>query len=238
MEASQAGGQAATNGDGQGEGQGQGPDVAALAEQLGANTASVEELRGFIQSQQELLQSQPWAAQQGEGEGEPEGYDLSFLDPSEPGFDPETAAQQFGALVQQAAQDQAKQMLQEQIDPLRNDMTEMRHEREVRDLVAECPELADPEVAKKVAGEGGLADQMAQDLGMPALAQEPKFWRLAYFAGRAAEAANAEGGESPQAAHLEGGGGAAPAGGSQGNDFVQMLDDAAGGGRKAALPFH
>jgi hypothetical protein len=60
---------------------------------------------------------------------------------------------------------------------------------------------------------------------------------MAYITGKAMETANEEGAEAPSAAHLEGGGGAAPAG-SQ----VDALTQVFGGGEdiplgRRALPF-
>jgi hypothetical protein len=87
--------------------------------------------------------------------------------------------------------------------------------------------MAQEEVANAVIKTAG---ELAQQLGKPELANEPKFWRVAYMMGKAAEAANSEGRDAPNAAHLEGGGGATPAG-SQVN-WADMIVNA--GGRKGS----
>jgi hypothetical protein len=82
-----------------------------------------------------------------------------------------------------------------------------------------------------------LAKEMAEHNGHPELSQEPWFVRMVYTAGKALEAAQEEGAESPSAAHLEGGGGAAPAG-SQVDAMTQVFgagEDQPLGRR--ALPF-
>jgi hypothetical protein len=108
-------------------------------------------------------------------------------------------------------------------------MENMRRDQAARDLAGEFPELAEPEMAQKVAGRGGLAEQAAAMLGQPQLAAEPSFWRLAYMAHKAAEAANQEGSGDPGAASLEAGGGAGPAQFSEA-DYVKAIRNAGGGG--------
>jgi hypothetical protein len=81
-------------------------------------------------------------------------------------------------------------------------------EQGARDVASEIPALQDEGTAREVVG---LARQMAEELGDPALGDNPALWRLAYYAYAGQQAANAENGaESPQTARLEGGGGAAP----------------------------
>lgn len=212
MEASQAGlagGDAAQQqgGEAQNAQQQGGPDVGALAQQLETLSGGQEELRQF-------LMSQPWQQQEPAGE-EPETpetpLDLSqFLDPMEAAYDPQQLAERLSGYVQQEASRMAQEMVQQHIEPLKGEWSEMRVQQEAQMLVDEFPELGQPEVAEKVAGKGGVAEQLAQQLGMPELAAQPKFWRIAYIASRAMDAMQEEGAEDPRAAHLEGGGGARP----------------------------
>jgi hypothetical protein len=231
VEASQAGlaGGDAAQGDGQqqqGEG---GQDVGALAEQLQAMQAGQEELRQF-------LTSQPWQQQQqGEEQQEEtaeEPLDLSFLDPEDPGFDPNALAERLGGLISQTAEQRAQAL----IAPVQQQQAEMRRQNEARDLVAEFPEIANEETAQQVTS---VARQLAEANGHPELADEPWMWRLTYLAGRAIDSANDEGSDEPGAAHLEGGGGARPTGGQQGDPadaYRQALREAARGG-SSVLPF-
>jgi hypothetical protein len=187
---------AAGNDGGQDAGQQQqaGPDLSALASQMESLTSGQEELRQFMQQ---------FTAQPEEQQVDPYAYDPAALagyeDPA--GADPDVFAQQVEQRIQQA--------LQQQLAPMQEQLQQARVEREADALVGEFPELAEPEIAQKVVG---LAKQMAEQNGRPELANEPWFWRMAYMAGRAAENANTEGRDAPQAAHLEGGGGATPAG--------------------------
>lgn len=225
MEASQAG----LAGDGQAQGgddagQQQAPDTAALAQQLEALTGGQEEMRQF-------LMSQPWQqAEAQEAEQEIPGdepLDLSFLDPTEPGFDPNQVADRLGGLIDNVVE----QRLQREINPLRESMDEQRRDLESRDLVAEFPEFGDPQIADQVVD---ASKQIAQAYGKPELANEPWFWRLTYMAGRAAESANEEGSGDPEAAHLEGGGGARPGGNPQ-VDLGEQIVSARRG--RSVLPF-
>lgn len=204
-----------------------GPDVSQLAEQLGQLSAGQEELRNF-------LQSQPWQQQEApDPEPESDPMDLSFLDPADPSFDPEALAERLGGLVEQTAERRAQALLQQHVDPLRNDVAEMRRQAESDRLVAEFPELAEEGTAEQVVS---LSRQIAEAQGRPELADEPWFWRMTYMAGRAAEAANGEGAEPP-AAHLEGGGGAVPASsGADLGDLIVSGGEGAPRGRRA-LPF-
>ena len=105
---------------------------------------------------------------------------------------------------------------------------------QMRDLVDEFPDMANPDVAKEIVGQ---AHELAQANGWPQeMAADPRFWRLTYAAQQAFAAAQEEGRDDPQAAHLEGGGGAASAQRSSGDDFLKMLDDGTQGGRNV-LPF-
>jgi hypothetical protein len=227
--------EASVAGQGQGDaGQGeaaqqQGPDLSALADQLGTLSAGQDEMREF-------LQSQPWQTtdgqqeQQDPGQQEPE-LDLSqYIDPADPQYDPAQLAQHLSDVVEKVV----SQRVEQGLAPLQEQVRDVRQEREWQAIADEFPELADEEVARPVFG---LAKTLAEHNGHPELSQEPWFVRMAYITGTAMEKANQEGAESPSAAHLEGGGGAAPAG-SQ----VDALTQVFGAGEdmplgRRALPF-
>jgi hypothetical protein len=156
--------------------------------------------------------------------------DLSFLDPGDPQYDPTQLAEQLSGLVDQVAQ----QRLEAGLAPIQEQVQDMRREREWQAVADQFPELVNEEVARPVFQ---LAKEMAEHNGHPELQQEPWFVRMVYTAGKALEAANEEGAEAPSAAHLEGGGGAAPAG-SQVDAMTQVFgagEDQPLGRR--ALPF-
>lgn len=223
MEASQAGlaGGDAGEAQGQAEGQQGGQDTAELAQALEQMQGSHEELRQF-------LMSQPWqqqeAAEQGEPEAEP--LDLSFLEGADPEFDPQGFSESLGQLINQTVE----QRIQAATQPLAEQQAEMRRQSQAERLVGEFPELADEKVATEVVS---VARQIAEANGHPGLANEPWFWRTVYMAGRAAETANEEGAETPGAAHLEGGGGAGPAGGDV--DLGEQIVSSRRG--RSVLPF-
>lgn len=237
MEASAAAGQAGGDGAAQGEGEGtadqqQGPDVAALAEQLGSLSSSQEAMREALQQ----IQQSPALREQAEAvEEQHPGIDLSFLNEADP-FDPEA----LKTAMESVAQQTRDQVLQEHVAPLAERLDGMQFEQDAARLFAEFPELGDPEVAEPLLKPGGLAEQMAMELGLPEqaakdLAAKPAFVRLAYMASRAAAAAQEEeGAESPAAAHLEGGSGARP--GAQQVDLGDQIVGAARGG-SSVLPF-
>jgi hypothetical protein len=219
------GGEGQAQGAGQGEGQGQpqgGPDLSGLVEQIGTIASGQEEMRQF-------LASNPWAAQAGQEEAESGGeLDLSFLDPAANVYEnPDAVAERLN----QTLNGVVDQRTQAAVAPIQQQMVEMRRDQQARDLAAEFPELAEPDMAKKVAGPGGLAVTLAEQLGRPELAAEPSFWRLAYMANKAAEAANAEQGSGdPGAAHLESGNGAGP--GLTEADLVKQIAESGGRGSR------
>lgn len=224
------GGDAAAQGNGEAQAaQESGGSEAQLAQQLSELASSQQDL-------QQWLRSEPWQQQetpQEEAQTQEEPLDLSWLDPADPGYDPEQIAQRLGGLIEQAADRRAQEMRQSDIDPLKNELADMRRQSEAERLVGEFPALGETETANEVVQ---VARQIAEANNRPELANEPWFWRLTYMAGTAAEAANEEGSESPRAAHLEGGGGAAPAAGQV--DYAAQIID--GGGEhlgRRALPF-
>jgi hypothetical protein len=71
-------------------------------------------MQGSQEQMFQFLQGQPWLQQEGqEGEGEqpaPEDFDLSFLDPADPQFDPSQVAERLSGLIDQATQRQVQAM--------------------------------------------------------------------------------------------------------------------------------
>lgn len=211
-----------------------GPDIGELAQQLSQLGQGQQEL-------QEFLRSAPWQQQQQEtgqqAGGEPAGQepppmevDLSFLD--DPTLDPAQAAERLNGQISQIVQQGVQQGLQQHIQPLAADVAEQRREAQMERLVGEFPEMGEIETAKEVVG---LARQYAEMLGQPQLGEEPAFWRIMYAAGRAFDQAKQEQGSGdPGAATLEGGGGATPGGGQQGDRFDAALKAKRG---SSALPF-
>lgn len=209
------GGEAAENG------QQAGPDFGALSSQLEQIVGGQEELRQY-------LASEPWRQQQGGQEAaqqEPAApeVDLSFLDPADPAYDPEQLTERLTSTFAQYVE----QAQQQAIAPVMQQMTEMRQEAELRDLLGEFPDLGDEQTSRQVVE---AAHQYAQALNMPQLANEAGFLRLVYLSGRAIDAAQNEGAEAPGVAHLEGGGGANP-GGSQVDPVDAILKP---GGKRGA----
>jgi hypothetical protein len=224
----QAGGDAGTTGNGdagngEAQGQGQGPDLSRMVDQIGQIASGQEEMRQY-------LASNPWTPQDAEPqqEGTPdEGLDLSWLDPQATAYDdPQAVADRLNTQINGAVDQRAQKLMA----PMAEQMAEMRRDQQARDLAAEFPEIATDEMANKIAGPGGLAAQMADQLGQPGLAAEPGFWRLVYMAHRAAESGNQDGSDGP-AATLEAGGGPGPA--AQTNeDIVKGIMEAGGRGSK------
>lgn len=205
-----------------GQGNGNGGDGAqAAAQQTGGGAQAqdvsglLERLDGLTQGQEqmrEFLASNPWAQAQAQHTDQDQGDrtdqfgDLSFLD--EPTITPDQLKESLNGLITAAVQ----QHVQQAVGPVAQQAQELRRDQEARDLVSEFPELATEEMANKVAGKGGLASTLAQNLGHPELAGDPKMWRVAYMLHKAAESANQQGASGPDAAHLESGHGAGPAG--------------------------
>lgn len=214
----------------QGEAQGDGgggdaPSTAQIAEMLAAQQASQDQMYQY-------LQSQPWAQQEAP-EAEPEAapeLDLSFLDMDSPEYNPEQVAQRLGGLIEQTVEQRVQQGIQQAVTPLQQQQQEMIQRQQVAELVGEFPEMADEAVYTDVLKH---ATAIADAMGQPELRNNPVLWRITYMAGRAADAAQEESGEVPAAAHLEGGAGAAPAGGGQ------DMGDAIVGARRgnSVLPF-
>lgn len=229
----QAGGEGQAQAEGQGRGaEAQGPDLSGMVEQLGTLSSGMEEIRQLLP----ILQQQQQGQQEGEAEQDQGSeLDLSWLDQpqtleADPAMLQQRLTEQISGLVDQRAQALTA--------PMAEQMTEMRRDQQARDLAAEFPELAEPERAQKIAGKGGLAEQMATQLGRPELAAEPSFWRLVHMADKAAEAANAENGSGgPEAARLESGSGPGPAAPRTEADLVNDIVNAGDGLGKRVLDF-
>jgi hypothetical protein len=227
--------EASVAGTGQGDG---GQDGGAEAQ---PQYVTSDQFDSFVQSQQEMQemlrnaqfsnqqqQQQTQPTQEAEPEAAPE-LDLSFLEDA--GYDSQdTAERLMGAFGQQI--EQATKPLIQRLEQQDQMIREQRYERDAEALVAELPELAKPEVQQQVLG---LASELIQTNNWSEdLLHDPKFWRVAYFAAKAADTANSEGSEQPNAAHLEGGGGATPA--SAQVDPAQLIAEQPREGR-AAFPW-
>jgi hypothetical protein len=226
MSAGEAAGQQA---DGQAqEGQAaeqQGPDFGALTQQLEAQGQSLEQLR-------EYLQSNPWAAQEQQGEPaqEEQPLDLGFLESGDPQFDQELAQN-----LQQLIQSQVEQGVQQHLSPLQERLQTFERMDQARELTSEFPELNEPEHAQRVIG---MSREYAEMMGKPELADEPAMWRLMHLANAAMVAAKEEEGNT-SAAHVEGAGGAG-AGGQPQVDLGDLIVNGQGEGAplgRRALPF-
>jgi hypothetical protein len=194
------------------------------ADQFNALTAGQDELKQALQTiAQQVQQPQPTP----EAEPQVPEMDLSFLE--DDGYDDTQVAERLAQTFQQ----QVDAAIQQRVEPLQQQIQEQQHEREAQALVDEFPELATKEVQDEVLG---LASELIQTNGWPQeMIHDPKFWRMTYMTAKAVKAANAEtGAESRAAAHLEGGGGATPAGSQV--DPAQAIIDAGRSGR-SVLPF-
>jgi hypothetical protein len=203
----------------------QGPDFGALTQQLEAQGQSLEQLR-------EYLQSNPWAAQEQQGEPaqEEQPLDLGFLESGDPQFDQELAQN-----LQQLIQSQVQQGIQQAVTPLEERQARQERLDQARELTDEFPELNDPEHAQRIIG---MSREYAEMMGKPELADEPAMWRLMHLANAAMVAAKEEEGNT-SAAHVEGAGGAG-AGGQPQVDLGDLIVNGQGEGAplgRRALPF-
>lgn len=199
----QAGGEGAAQAS-QGQGESQGPDLSTLAQSLGQQGETLEQMRQFLSSQP--WQQQQEAAQEDQGSEE---IDLSWLD-QEMTLNPDAAAQRLNDVISQSIDQRAQALMA----PVVERQNQMRINQEARDLADRFPDLQDAENAKALAGPGGLVEQALQHADpnvAKQLAAEPWFWGLVHMSNKAAEIANNEGTNAPGAAHLESGSGAGPA---------------------------
>jgi hypothetical protein len=233
VEASQAQvGEAQSNGEGQAAEQqaaNKGLDVsAALGIQQPAQESGGEDPYAIAreiaqQALTEFQQNLP-AQQQVETQQQDPDLDLSFLDPAEPGFDADQVMQHFQQVAQEVAQRENKE--------LREGLENLRMENEAAILLGEHPEMADPQIYQDVVK---AAQVYAQRLGTPELGNKPQFWGHVYKLAKAEQARQEEeASNAPRAAHLEGGGGAAPSGSQV--DLGDLIVGAPQGG-SSVLPF-
>lgn len=160
-----------------------------------------------------------------------ESFDGGF--DGEPGDVAEAIASSTDQYVQAAMAPLANELSQ-----TREQMSEMDTRAKIGDLISGRPELGDPSVGKQVVE---AAHAFADANGVPELGSQPWLWGLVYDAMKGHEyAAEEEGREyaDPEAAHLEGGGGAAPMG-LPPDAGDRILNAHRSGGRKggSALPF-
>jgi hypothetical protein len=202
----------------EGQAESQGPDLSQITGQLETLGTGLEEMRQFMQAQQQP--AEPQAEEQAADE-----VDLSWLD--QVSLEDPSVAQ----AAQAKLNEQLSGIVDQRTQALSQQLTSLQHDIQARDLAAEFPEIATEEMAQKVAGRGGLAEQMAGQLGNPELASQPSFWRLVYMAHKAAETASQDGSENPGAGHLEGGSGPGPAPQSE-EDIVKGIMGAGGVGSK------
>jgi hypothetical protein len=234
METGQGAGGANGQGDGQqqgGEGADSGPDFAAMQQALSSQGETLESMRDFLQSApwQDIQQAQGQEApQQDDPFGE---LDLGILDPDvAAGMDPQQFSQQLSQTISQAAEQIADRQVEQRVGPVEQQLAEMQRQQDVASLVGEFPEIAEEDTAKQVLQAAG---QLAEQMGQPELGQNPKFWRVVYMAGRAADAAAEEQGDISAPAGLESGAGATPGGG--GGDLGDQIVGARAG--RGVLPF-
>lgn len=194
-----AGDAAVDGGDATTQQDGQQPDISA-------QLASMTDL---LESQRDLLQSEPWKAPEAEDTPVDEPPDLSFLDDQQPNYTPEQAAKGLQDLVKSLAAEETRAL----VEPLAKQQQEMQTRQETDELIARYPQMGDDAVASQVVD---TARQLSAELGHPELASSPRMFELVYLAGRAADQSNAETAGTGGAATLEGAGGASPGGSGQG----------------------
>lgn len=221
--------------------QGEHADVNGLIEALAGAHQDQQELLAYLRSAPDQHGSvgAPDPAQLQQQQFQQPQQDLSYLNPDDPAWNPELAAQRLQQMWDQEAERRNQVFEQQRIAPLEARLNEQVQRGEYDRLAAEFPELEHPEVADQVMG---VSRQYASLMGDPTVAENPAFVRLVYMAGRGAEAANLEASQqAPQAATLEGAGGAGVAAQAQGVTAEQLLGvGAASGGplKSRALPFH
>lgn len=248
MEASAAGlagpasgdGEAAQNGQqapaqGQQEGQQQAPQgdaaIAQMAEQMAAMSGTQEEMRAFLQAQAEQIQQTQTATQQ----EQQQQIDTSFLEDTS--LTPQQAAERLQTEIDKRAEIKAQALVDARVAPLEQSIGTMQQNQEADALVAEFPDLGKPEVAQAVLQE---AERWATAIQQPEMAHNAQFLKMTYMVGRAAQLAQEQGAAgAPNAATLEGAGGASPGGAGQGASQQQETSDsiaAKWGERKSVLP--
>lgn len=256
-----AGGDAGQQGDGQAQQQGgilAGlPGFEAQAhQQLQADGQGDDALKSFLgelgqqqqqftqQAIQQALQAQQDAARQAQApEGPQFDLDAMGLATGDPALDGQVTQQLTQAFERYA--DTREQALTQKLEQMIGGVTErldgFEHNNSLADLAFKYPELQDEQAANTVlqgqqtfvsARLGHLGPEMTERL-----AREPAITELMYLALAAQQAHQTEekqGSGDPGAATLEGGGGATPGGGQQGDAFDRMLNGKQG---SSVLPF-
>lgn len=196
-----------------------------LAEQLGGVPSQLEQIREWMeQSQQQQAEN---AAPEGE---EPAEADLSFLDPQDPAYDPNRAAQELLGVLEKQNQDAIKAA----VTPLQERLAAQEAQREAELLTQEFPELADEKAQDALMA---TTRQWVEAAGLPPeAAGNMHVVRAVFMVGKAAELARQEETEADQqpAATLEGAGGASPGGTGGGLTAESILGPSA---KRSVLPF-
>src|SRR5690606_5664692 len=105
-----------------------GGDLNGLVSQIGQIAQGQEEMRQF-------LASNPWQAQQQEGEPPAEeGMDLSWLFGDQQQLEPEAETQQLADRFNQTLKAAVDQQAQALLEPIRQQQEQMRRDAEARDL--------------------------------------------------------------------------------------------------------
>lgn len=210
--AGDAGAQTAQGGEAQQQQQGDGPDVtAAIRDAMAPFAQGQSELLDFLRSGQQA------GGEEAQQEGEPE-IDLSWLDSlGEPGaqLDPQALQQGLMESLGPVIEQKAQQLVDQRIGPMSETLSNMERETHMERLVDEFPDMGDQEIAGQVVS---TAHQLVQGNQWPQeVAQDPRFWRLIFMAGRGAETAQEEqeGGEESLPALLGGASGSGSGGGEQ-----------------------
>lgn len=210
------------------------PDIASLIEQSQAPMhEQLNELRSILDG---VAQQTAPPAQE---EQTPAAPDYSFLDQDSQNYEPARAAEAFMELIGQQHQE-SMQPVAQQVSSLAERLDQIQVDGEYERLADEFPDLRDAQVNEKVLKSAAdVAMQLAGSIGLTdekqvqRLAESPTLIRSVYMMGRAAEAANAENAQQgPNAATLEGPGGASPADPAQG-----AVDAIMGAGGRSVLPY-
>jgi hypothetical protein len=180
-------------------------------------TQGFESLRGDMEQMRQSFTQQNQAP--AEEPAADEDFDLSFLDATNPDYDP--------GVQQQQLQQWQQQVLAQASAPAREAMAaiqQMRVEQEAAALVADFPELGQQETAENVVnGARQFGEQLISGLGLdqlglpPQMVQQiaqrvgdsPAAWRTVFMASKAAQMASGES-SAVDATFVEGGNGPGP----------------------------
>lgn len=202
-------------------GQEAGGQEAGGAADLSGITGQLQEMaEGQSKLFQMLQQSQQQA--QPQEQDEPEAIDLAqYLAGQDPMADPQEQAQQLQAQIQEMI----NRGVEERLNPLSEQFTEMRHDLEAERLAQEFPVFGEnPEAAEQMIK---TSYELANARGWGAkVAGDPQFWRMNTLAAIGLRSLQDEQSQAPQgdgahAATLEGASGAVP--GGSGPDLAQQV---------------